>query len=96
MAARRTAEMCSQEQNKRDRRYSSRRKNRRHYGYQPDADNRTMNETLLRPTQPTSQIEDDDILDGWLATLSTDDLDRFLNGLSEREYGATVLVDLPA
>jgi hypothetical protein len=55
-----------------------------------------MNETLLRTTQPAAQYDDDDLLDGWLATLSTDELDRFLNDLGEREFSATMSFDMPA
>ena len=55
-----------------------------------------MNDTLLRTTQTTAPIDDDDILDGWLATLSTDELDRFLNGLAERDDSATLSFEMPA
>jgi hypothetical protein len=55
-----------------------------------------MNETMLRTTQPAAQMDDDEILDGWLSSLTPDDLDRFLNGLGDGEYGSTLAYDLPA
>jgi hypothetical protein len=55
-----------------------------------------MNETLVRTTQPAAQYDDDDVLDAWLAVLTPDDLDRFLNRLSESDVAAASAFDLPA
>ena len=55
-----------------------------------------MNETLLRTTDLAAQYDDDDVLDAWLANLSTDDLDSFLNRVSERDFVAASALDRPA
>ncbi len=55
-----------------------------------------MNETLLRTTEPAAQYDDDEVLDAWLAFLTPDDLDSFLNRLSERDFAPASALDLPA
>jgi hypothetical protein len=55
-----------------------------------------MNETLLRTTELAAQYDDDELLDAWLANLTTDDLDAFLNRMSERDFAPASALDLPA
>jgi hypothetical protein len=54
-----------------------------------------MNETLTR-TDLAAQYDDDDVLDAWLANLTLDDLDRFLNRISDRDFVAASALDRPA
>jgi hypothetical protein len=91
--------MCLSGHSGRDGRYSDWGENRRQYGHHPDAesaDDRIMNETLLRTTELAAQYDDDDVLDAWLANLSPDELDRFLIGMANHDNMATSALDMPA
>ena len=55
-----------------------------------------MNDQFLRTAESAAQYDDADVLDAWLAQLSASELDRFLNGIAERDFVTASALDLPA
>ena len=55
-----------------------------------------MIEQTIRHHEIAAQVDDDDVLDTWLASLSEHDFDLILNGLADGRFNAIRAFEVPA
>jgi len=55
-----------------------------------------MIEQTIRHHELAAQVDDDDVLDAWLASLTEHDFDLILNGLADGRFSASHSFEVPA